>query len=167
MTDTQENLQEAFSGESQARNKYDFFAEKAEKDGKPGVAKLFRAAALAERFHAENHFRTMGNIRSTEDNLKAAIDGENYEHTEMYPDFIEDAEEEDEEGAKTVFDYAMQVEEKHEDFYQDALDAVGDGDDLEVEEWYVCPVCGNTFEGDAPETCPICGASKEQFVEVE
>ncbi|KXB06235.1 rubrerythrin [candidate division MSBL1 archaeon SCGC-AAA382C18] len=167
MTSTEDNLEEAFSGESQARNKYIFFAEKAEKEGKPGVAKLFRAAAKAEEYHAKNHLRTMNKIKSTKENLKLAIEGENYEHTEMYPDFIEKAEEEGKKQASKMFDYAMQVEEKHENFYQKALEAVEKGEGLEERDWYICPVCGNTFEGDTPDTCPICGVPKDNFEKVE
>lgn len=167
MTNTKDNLEEAFSGESKARNKYTFFAEIAEEEGKPGVAKLFRAAAKAEEFHAKNHFRTMGKLKSTKENLKAAAKGENYEHTEMYPDFIEKADEEGENKASKMFDYAKQVEEKHENFYRKALNAVQKGEDLEKKDWYICPVCGNTFEGDVPDNCPICGVPKDNFEKVE
>lgn len=166
MSKTEENLKKAFAGESQAWNKYTFFAEKAEEEGNLGVAKLFRAAALAEKFHAENHFRTLRNLNSTEENLKAAIEGENYEHTEMYPEFIKEAQEEDEEQAEKWFDYASQVEEKHEQFYQEALEAVEKDEDLDEKGWYVCSVCGNTMEGEAPENCPICGAPKSKFEKV-
>ena len=167
MTKTEENLEEGFSGESQARNRYTFFAEKAEEEGKPGVARLFRAAALAEKFHAQNHFRALGNLKSTEENLQTAIDGENYEHENMYPDFIDKAKEENAGQALSSFKYAKKVEEKHENFYRKALEAVKEGKDLEVEEWYVCPVCGNTMSGDIPEKCPICSTPKEKFKIVE
>jgi len=163
---TEENLEEAFAGESMASNKYAFFAERAEKDGKTGVAKLFKAAALAEEFHAKNHLKTMGKLKSTEENLKEAIEGENYEHEEMYPGFIETAESEGEDQALKWFDYAMKVEKKHENFYREALDAVEEGGDLEEKEWYVCEVCGNTVEEEPPENCPICGAPKMKFVNV-
>lgn len=166
MSKTEENLNEAFAGESQARNKYTFFAEKAEDEEKPGIAKLFRAAALAERFHAKNHFRTLDKINSTEENLEAAIQGENQEHTEMYPKFVETAKEEDEEEAKKVLDYARRVEEKHEKFYREASEALKEDEDLE-DDWQVCSVCGNTFRGEVPEKCPICGAPKSKFVKVE
>lgn len=167
MTDTDENLKEAFAGESQARSRYTFFADKAEEEGKSGVAKLFRAAALAEEFHARNHFQTMGNLDSTGENLEVAIEGENYEHTEMYPEFIDKAEKEGTDLARKWFDYASQVEEKHENFYREALEAVQSGKDLEEDSWQVCEVCGNTFRGDVPDRCPICGAPKRKFVEVE
>ena len=91
MSNTQENLQTAFAGESQANRKYLFFAEKAEKEGHPQIARLFRAAAESETVHARNHLRTMGSIKSTKENLQAAVGGEHYEFTEMYPEFIEQA----------------------------------------------------------------------------
>ncbi|KXA90663.1 rubrerythrin [candidate division MSBL1 archaeon SCGC-AAA259B11] len=167
MSETEENLEKAFAGESKARNKYTFFAEKAEKEGKPGIAKLFRAAAFAEKVHAGKHFQTMEKIKTTAENLKAAAEGENYEHTEMYPDFLEKAKEEGEKQAAKWFDYAMQVEEKHENFYQEAMEALEEGEDLEEKDWYVCEVCGNTFEGEAPDQCPICGAPRSKFTKVQ
>lgn len=166
MTKTENNLEEAFSGESQARNRYTFFAEKAEKEGKPGIAKLFRAAALAEKFHARNHFNALGNLKSTEENLETAIQGENYEHEEMYPEFIESADESEKQALKS-FKFAKEIEEKHERFYKKALESLQDGEDLEEKDWYVCSVCGNTVQGEPPEKCPICGAPKEKFEKVE
>ncbi len=166
MTKSEENLQEAFSGESQARNKYTFFAEKAEKEGKTGVAKLFRAAALAERVHAKNHLQALGKIKSTKENLKVAIEGENYEHEEMYPEFIENAKDEENEKALKSFTYANKVEKKHEKLYRSALESLEEKGDLEEKEWYVCEVCGNTVSGEPLEKCPICGSPKEKFSKV-
>lgn len=167
MSKTEENLKEAFAGESQARNRYTFFASKAEEEKKPEVAKLFRAAALAEEIHARNHFEALGNLKSTEENLETGIQGENYEHSEMYPEFIEKAREEGDKQALKAFDFAKQVEEKHEEFYKEAEKAVMNDKDIGERDWHVCEVCGNTVKGDAPEKCPICGAPKEKFVEVE
>lgn len=167
MSDTEANLKEAFAGESQARNRYAFFSEKAEDEKKPGVAKLFRAAALSEKIHAKNHFEALGNLKSTEKNLETAIQGENYEHSEMYPEFIEKAQEEGKKQALKAFDFAKQVEEKHEEFYEEAKKAVRNGKDIDEKDWHVCEVCGNTVKGEAPEKCPICGAPKEKFVKVE
>jgi len=110
MTKTEENLMEAFAGESQANRKYLAFAKKAENDGYPGVAHLFRAAAAAETVHAHNHLRSLGGINSTEENLKKAIGGEFHEFTEMYPEFIKTAEAEGNSQAERSFKYANEVE---------------------------------------------------------
>lgn len=167
MTDTEENLEDAFSGESQARNKYAFYAEKAEEEGKPGVAKLFRAASHAERVHAKNHLQALGKINSTEENLEDAAEGERYEHEEMYPEFIDEAKEDDDQEALKTFNYANEVEKKHEGFYKKAFEELRESGDLEEKDWYVCEVCGNTFEGEAPEKCPICGTTRDNFTEIE
>lgn len=167
MSNTEENLQKAFAGESQARNRYTFFSEKAEEEDKPGIAKLFRAAALAEKVHAKNHFMASDNVKSTKENIGTAINGENYEHEEMYPKFIETAREEGKDQAVKSFNYAMKVEKKHEGFYKEAMKAMQEGEDLEEKDWYVCGVCGNTVKGEAPERCPICGAPRKKFMEVE
>ena len=166
MSKTEKDLKNAFAGESQANRKYLAFAEKAEKDGFPQVGKVFRAAAAAETVHAHNHLRAMGGIKSTEENVKAAIEGEHYEFTKMYPEFIEDAKEEGNKQAERTFDYANQVEVVHHKLYEKALEAVQNGEDLEEEDMYICPVCGYTHEGEAPETCPVCGAKKMVFNKV-
>lgn len=167
MTETEDNLEEAFSGESEAGNRYAFFADKAEQEDKPGIAKLFRAASEAERVHARNHLQALGDINSTEENLKVSIEGERYEHEEMYPGFLETAKKEDEKEATASFNYANEVEKKHENFYKKALEELENTGDLEEKDWHVCQVCGNTFEGDVPEKCPICGATKEEFSFIE
>lgn len=166
MSKTEKDLKNAFAGESQANRKYLAFAEKAEKDGFPQVGKVFRAAAAAETVHAHNHLRAMGGIKSTEENVKAAIEGEHYEFTKMYPEFIEDAKEEGNKQAERTFDYANQVEVVHHKLYEKALEAVQNGEDLEEEDMYICPVCGYTHEGEPPETCPVCGAKKKVFKKV-
>jgi rubrerythrin len=166
MSKTEKDLKDAFAGESQANRKYLAFAEKAEKDGFPQVGKVFRAAAAAETVHAHNHLRAMDGIKSTEENVKAAIEGEHYEFTNMYPEFIEDAKEEGNKQAERTFDYANQVEKIHHKLYEKALEAVQNGEDLEEKEMYICPVCGYTHEGEPPETCPVCGAKKKAFKKV-
>ena len=167
MSKTEKNLEEAFAGESQASRRYLFFAEKAESEGHPQIARLFRAAAGAETVHARNHLEVMGGIGSTAENLKGAISGENYEFTEMYPAFIEQAKSEGNERAEITFDRANKVEKVHHGLYQKALEALEAGKELKAEPYFVCPVCGYTVGGEAPERCPICGAPRSKFGEVE
>jgi len=161
---THENLQAAFAGESQANRKYLAFAKKAEQDGYPNVAKLFRAAAEAETVHAHAHFRVMGGLQGTVANLQAAIEGEGYEYKEMYPEFLTEAEAEENRPAIATFKNALAV---HYDMYTDALTAVNGGKDLEDKKIFVCPICGNTVYDEAPDACPICNVPKERFFEIE
>ena len=161
-----DNLKDAFAGESQANRMYTAFARKAEADGMPQVAKLFRAAAAAETVHALAHFRVMGGIKSTAENLQDAIDGEGYEFQNMYPKFVSEAESEGNKAAEISFKNAMAVEKIHHDLYSQALEAVKAGKDLDVTKIHVCEVCGNTVYGEAPEKCPICGVGKDKFSEV-
>ncbi|NQU43649.1 rubrerythrin family protein [bacterium] len=164
---TMENLQEAFAGESQANRKYLAFAEKAAKDGFPGVAKLFRAAAQAETIHAHAHLRVMKGIKTTAENLQEAIEGEGHEFQKMYPGFLEQAEKEDNKAAVFSFKNALAVEEIHHGLYSEALKAVESGDDLVETPIFVCAVCGNTVKGHIPDQCPVCGVKKERFMEVK
>jgi len=167
MSRTQENLQAAFAGESQANRKYLFFAEKAQREGQPRIARLFRAAAEAETVHARNHLGVMEGIGTTRDNLKVAISGENYEFTEMYPGFIDQAKSDNDGKAEASFTRANQVERIHHGLFQQALESLEAGRQLEDEPYFVCQVCGNTVPGEAPERCPICGAPHSQFKRVE
>jgi len=164
---TRENLMAAFTGESKANRMYLAFAENAEKDGFPVVAKLFRAAAAAETVHAHSHLRVMGDVKSTEDNLQAAVSGENHEYTEMYPGFIAEAEKEENSNAVRTFKFAMAVEKTHEGLYLDAQAAVKSGKDLDGGKIFVCPICGHTLWGEAPDKCPVCGAKKERFAQID
>ncbi len=163
---TSDNLQEAFAGESQANRKYLAFAKKAEQDGYPQVAKLFRAAAEAETVHAHAHLRVMGGVKNTDQNLQAAIEGEGLEFQEMYPKFLSQAEAEGNKPAVFSFKYALAVEKIHHGLYTEALKAVKSGSDLPATKIFVCAVCGNTVKGHVPDKCPVCGASKEQFKEI-
>jgi rubrerythrin len=163
---TNDNLKAAFAGESQANRKYLAFAKKAEADRLPQVARLFRAAAQAETVHAHAHLRVLGGVRSTAENLQAAIDGEGYEFREMYPKFVAQAEQEDQQAAVNSFRNALQVEQTHHALYTQALQAVKSGVDLPAAEIYVCGVCGHTAVGAAPDKCPVCGARREQFTAV-
>jgi rubrerythrin len=163
---TDKNLQEAFAGESQANRKYLAFAKKADQDGFRQVAKLFRAAAAAETVHAHSHLRVMKGVKSTSENLAAAIEGEAHEFQSMYPEFLREAETQGNVAAETTFRYALAVEEIHHMLFTSALGAVKEGKDLTAEPIYVCEVCGHTITGAPPDRCPICKAAKERFIEV-
>jgi rubrerythrin len=163
---TQENLQAAFAGESQANRMYLAFAAKAEAEGYAQIAKLFRAAAAAETVHALSHFRVMKGVGDTKRNLQAAIDGEGYEFKEMYPKFVEEAKSEGQNGALVSFRNAMAVEQTHFDLYTKALESLTAGHDLPGAKIYVCDVCGHTAVGEAPDACPVCGAPRSKFQEV-
>ncbi len=165
MTTTNENLKTAFSGESQANRKYTAYARKAEKDGHPQIARLFRAAAEAETIHALGHFDAMGAVGSTLDNLKDAVKGETYEYTEMYPPMLERAEKEGH-RAKRMFAFALKAEKVHADLYQRAVDALKSGKDLEGAEIYLCPVCGDLHIGKPTEKCSICGLPAEMYQQI-
>lgn len=167
MSDTKTNLQEAFAGESQANRKYTFFSEKADVAGNKQVARLFRAAAEAETVHARNHLKVLGDIKSDKENLTAAIGGEHYEFTTMYPGFIEQAKTENNKEAAGSFNLANKVEQVHHRLFQDALKNLESGKALKETIYYVCQVCGNTVEGEAPERCPICGAPRSRFKKIE
>jgi len=167
MSKTEKDLKEAFAGESQANRKYLAFAEKAERDGFSQIARVFKAAAAAETVHAHNHLRAMGGIKSTIENVKEAINGEHYEFTKMYPEFLKDAKEENHKQAIRTFDYANQVEKVHHNLYNKALEAAEKGEDLEEQDMFICPVCGYTVEGEAPDECPVCGAKKKAFKKIE
>jgi rubrerythrin len=162
MPTTVENLKTAFAGESQANRKYLAFAAKADKEGHPQIAKLFRAAAEAETIHALAHLQALGGVASTLDNLKEAIAGEPYEYTEMYPPMVEQAEAEGHRG-KNMLKWANAVEKVHADLYKQAIEALQAGKDLSAMEIYFCPVCGHLELGSPPEKCPICGALGAKF----
>jgi rubrerythrin len=164
MSKTEQNLKEAFAGESQANRKYLAFAKQADKEGYPQVAKLFRAAGEAETVHAHAHLRALGGIGTTEENLRQAVSGETHEFKEMYPAMIQAAKEEGNKSAERSFAYANEVEEIHAGLYQKALDHL---DSLEEVDYYVCSVCGYTCEKDPPEKCPVCGARPKAFLKVE
>lgn len=164
---TMDNLKEAFAGESQANRMYLAFAKKAEADGYPQVAKLFRAAAAAETVHAHAHFRVMGGVQDSVANLEAAKAGEGFEFQEMYPKFVAEAEADGSRPALVSFKNAMAVEEIHHGLYSEALEAVKGGNDLPAASVYVCDICGNTHVGDAPEgKCSVCGAPAARFFEI-
>lgn len=164
MTKTGKNLQDAFAGESQANRKYLAFAKKAEAEGYKQAAKLFRAVAEAETVHAHNHLRELGGVKSTRENLEAAINGETQEFKNMYPQMIKDAESEGNKTALRSFNFANEVEKIHAELYRGALDKIGKTPEV---DYYVCQVCGNTVENSAPDECPICGTKKQMFKKVD
>jgi rubrerythrin len=161
---TMDNLQEAFAGESQANRKYLAFAKKADEDGLTQVAKLFRAAAEAETIHAHAHLRVMGGVKTTAENLEEAVEGEGFEFQTMYPKMLAEAQAEGMKPAEFSFKNALAVEEIHHGLYTKALESVKGGGDLPAAAIYVCPVCGNTVEGSAPDTCPICNVAGGKFI---
>ncbi len=165
MAKTEQFLKEAFAGESQANRRYLAFAAKAEQEGYPQVARLFRAAAEAETIHAHNHLRALKGIRSTKENLEEAIAGETHEFKKMYPEMIEAAKQEGNKEAERTFHYANEVEKVHANLYQTLLNNLGKTQ--EAFPYYVCPICGYTAEREAPETCPVCGVKKDKFKKID
>src|SRR5512133_1614013 len=165
MSKTEDALKEAFAGESQANRKYLAFAAKADQEGFPRAAKLFRAAAEAETVHAHAHLRALKGIRSTRENLQEAIAGETHEFKSMYPAMIETAKAEGNKEAERSFNYANEVEKVHAALYEKLIAGLGSGG--EVYPYYVCPVCGYTAEREAPEVCPVCGTKGKMFRQVE
>jgi rubrerythrin len=161
---TKANLEAAFAGESQAHMKYKIFADKAEEEGFPEVARLFRAISFAEQVHATNHFKQLQSIGTTVENLKEAAGGENYENTEMYPAFNAVAKLQEEKGAMLSIHYALEAEKIHEVMYGDAKKLVTNGQDIAEQPIYICPVCGYTAIGEPPEKCPVSKTPKEKFV---
>lgn len=160
MSTTDKNLATAFAGESQANRKYLAFAKQADSEGHAQVAKLFRAAAEAETFHAHTHLKTLGGIKSTSENLQSAIEGETYEFESMYPDFIKIAKEENNTAAVRTFTLANEAEKVHAELYKKAL---ANMDNAETFDYYICTVCGHIAEKGAPEKCPICGAKSQAY----
>jgi rubrerythrin len=174
---TAANLHNAYGGESMAHMRYGTWGDKAEQDGFPNTARLFRAITFAERIHANNHFRELKDqaggfvcnsaavfgLGSTSQNLQGGIDGETFEINEMYPTYLETAKFQGEKGAQQSFFYALSAEKTHAAFFQKAKAAVDSGKDVKLGPMQICTVCGYTLEGDAPDKCPICGAKKEKF----
>ena len=160
MSKTNENLMAAFAGESQANRKYLAFAARAEEEGYPRAAAMFRAAAMAETVHALSHFRAAGGVGSTADNLKAAAEGETFEFEMMYPPMIDQAKADGNSDAERSFNFANEAEQVHARLYKEVLANLEKGAES---DYYVCSVCGNVHEGSAPDKCSICGAPKEKF----
>ena len=166
MSKTLDNLKNAFAGESQANRRYLAFARKAEEEGLAQIAKLFRAAAEAETIHALNHVRIMGEVKSTLENLASAVSGETFEFKTMYPEYLNMAKNEGNQQATWSFDVASKVEKIHAALFSKTIEALKMGKKLTTVDYYVCGVCGNTVEGEAPDKCPICGAPKTRFFKI-
>jgi len=160
---TEESLKAAFAGESQAAEKYLVWAEQADEEGYPNVAKLFRAISFAETRHARNHLRVMGGIGSTADNLAAAFGGESFEVDEMYPAYHAIAKGQGNNQAVRSINYALKSEVDHKGQYTDARETVLAGNDIADQQVHVCLVCGHTIIGDAPDKCPYCAAPKDLY----
>jgi rubrerythrin len=162
---TQKNLYEAFVGEAKAYHRLLAFARKAEEEGYPQIAKLFRAVAAAEGVHTERHLRLLGEavVQDTEANLRSSFERETTVNEVYYPRFIRDAEEEDERAAALTFSQARDVEEGHAALYKRALGAMLRD---ETHDYYVCQVCGYVAEHEAPDQCPVCNAKREKFRQV-
>lgn len=166
MNKTDENLRNAFAGESQANRRYLFYAKKADEEGFSQIAKLFRAAAEAETIHAFNHIRVMGEPESTIDNLNAAIKGENFEYKQMYPEYLSASKKNRNQQATWSFNVANKVEEIHAKLFAKVAAALKIGEEPTKTDYFVCAVCGNTVEKEPPETCSICGAPMAKFFKV-
>jgi rubrerythrin len=162
---TEANLKEAFAGESQANRKYLAFAKKAEQEGFTNIARLFRTAAEAETIHALSYFSSLDGVKSTAENLKAAVEGETFEYVDMYPPMVKEAQAENHK-AKRMLDFALKAEEVHAHLYKLALEAASQGKDLSETNFYLCPVCGHIEMGKPPAVCPICGVKGEKYIQV-
>lgn len=160
---TQENMEKAYAGESQAHMRYLIFAEVAEKEGKPNIARLFRAIAYAEQVHAANHYKALGNVNDTVANLDTAIAGETFEVEEMYPVYNEVARFQNEKESERSTHYALEAEKIHAKMYRKAKEVAQKGRDLDLGVVSICPVCGYTVEGEVSEFCPICGTLRQSF----
>jgi rubrerythrin len=166
MASAEDYLKDAFAGESQANRKYLAYAQKAEQEGYPQAARLFRAAAEAETVHAHNHMRALKAIGSTSENLKDAVEGETHEFKSMYPEMLDQAKSEGHKDAERSFNFALEVEKVHGGLYEAMLGNLETAG-KEAFPYYVCPVCGYTAERGAPDTCPVCGAKGSVFKKVE
>jgi rubrerythrin len=161
---TEKNLRDAYAGESQAHMKYLIFAKRAEEENKPNIARLFRAVSFAEQVHATGHFKALDELGNTVENLQAAIDGENFEVEEMYPSYDAVAKLQAEKEAIRSIHYAIEAEKIHAAMYTEAKQAAKEGKDAAIGDIHICPICGYTVEGEAPDSCPVCGVAKSKFV---
>jgi len=166
MSKTEENIKAAFAGESQARNKYTFFAQKAREEGYHYIAKIFEETAANEMEHARDHFQLLNGVGTTAENLEAAISGENYETVEMYPQFAKEAEAEGNKEAARLFMQIGRIEQNHRERYKKLLEMVQNGTVFKREQpiKWKCSVCGYTVEGtEPPARCPSCGKPREYY----
>jgi rubrerythrin len=162
---TRANLDAAFAGECRAQLKYAIFADQAEREGYPGVARLCRAISYAERVHATRFLQELAGIGDTANNLETALDAEHYETSELYPAFEAVARLQGEGGTGQIIQQALEAERLHETLYARAGEKVSAGQDVDDTPVFVCPVCGHTVTGEAPDECPICATPGDQFRE--
>ena len=165
-TKTEKNLMEAFAGESQARNKYSYFASVAKKEGYEQIAAIFMETAENEKEHAKLHFKKLSGIGNTIENLKAAANGENFEWNEMYPRMAKEAREEGFEEIAIMFEGISEVEKKHEMRYKKLLKNLEEGEVFKKDGkiYWKCRNCGYIHEGiEPPEECPVCKHPKAYF----
>ena len=163
MSKSEQNLRDAFAGESQANRRYLAFSKVAAEEGFPNIARLFRVVAESETIHAHNHLKAMGGIKSTLQNLQEAWQGEKDEYSSMYPMFLDQAKRDANNAALNTFFWANEAEKTHGEFYERAIEALKQGKDLELKELHICSVCGYTVEGVPPDKCPNCGVGQEKF----
>lgn len=190
MNKTDQNLRDALNGEANASIRYHAYAKQADKEGYSGVARLFRAAAVAEKVHAKSHqcvlkaeeqiivelnseekirlavaqLELEGSIKSTVENLNSALDGETSEYKIMYPAMIRDAVEENALDARHSLEYAMSIEMVHAKLFKKALRDPGE---VQASVYHVCPLCGHTVENEPPKKCPYCGVDAKKFIAVD
>ncbi len=169
-TKTEKNLMEAFSGESQARNKYTYYASQAKKDGYVQISKLFEETANNEKEHAKIWLKLLkgGKIPSTIENLKDAAEGENYEWVTMYKNFAKEAREEGFEEIAVLFENVAKIERDHEERYKKLLENINNDTVFKKDEEIVweCANCGFSYKGrEALELCPVCAHPKSFFFE--
>jgi rubrerythrin len=157
----------SFAGEAMANQKYMAYAKVAVKEGYAGVAKLYKAAAVAESIHARNYMNLLGMIKTTKENLEQSIGGEQYEFTTMYPDYIKTAEDAGNKDAAQKLGWAFQVEKKHYNMFSDDLAMMNKGQSPAVADFWVCFTCGNTVMDKAPATCDVCGSPQDKFFEIK
>lgn len=176
---TADFLRSAYGGESMAHMRYLIWSRMAREEGYPNISRLFHAIAYAEYAHADNHFRVLNGkemedhtvpagavfgVSDTATNLQGAIDGELHEVEQMYPVYLETARFQNEKEAERAFHFALEAEKIHVKMFQEAQNAAKQGKDMDLENVYVCKVCGHTYGGsEAPDQCPVCGAKKEMY----
>lgn len=163
MTKTENNLMNAFAGESQAYQKYLAFAQRAADEYKEGIYKLFQAVAESERIHARRHLSYLKGIRTTAENLREAMEGEAREFESMYPRMMAEAKEEKKDGPGISFSQANEVEKVHHELFRKASQ---DPEAFPVQDYFLCNACGYIAVGEAPDKCPVCGAVKKGFYNV-
>jgi rubrerythrin len=160
---TESFIKDALAGESQASQKYLAFAAVADGEGYPNVGRLFRAVAYAESMHARNHLAVLGAIGDTVANLGTGHSGETFEIDEMYPAYRAVAKMQENKEADTSYRYALRAEEDHQKIYSATRESVKGGNDIGDAPIRVCPICGHTVIGDAPDECPVCGTAAQFF----